>query len=699
MRFNSVMFSAVLFLASFGLYLVTLCPAVSVADTAELFLTAANLDVGHPPGYALEAILVRLALLVPAGGPFMRAGLVPALAGAGTTALLGSTARALGARPAAAAIGAFLFALTPFAWWQATMVEKYSIQLMLAALVLRTSLPYRSRPASAAFAFGLGLLHHPLAIFLAPLALFPLLRNLSRRAVAVAAFAVVLAASLRPVYAVIRSAALEGSPKAVNWGEPSRAGPLLDYLRLRYYSDRFSGTEAGLADHLRHYQAELTWPGLVAGLFGLVLLGLARPATGAALTATAALTAVFAFRYSLPPAVVGQSHQNLFLLLALGASLSLEWLVLRRRRWRTALISVAAFALGAAASARFPALDGSRHFFHHDYACAFLRLVPPCATCLEGTPIDAFLVRAMGKSAGLRPDIASLGMPYRTSSGSFFIRRRYRDWADSVLPGRAFGFSDFSPPAVILTDLLARSGTCVVTPSLDLDAPLRFFERHGPVLVGRNKCPARFPVNPWRAISGRTWFLPGGDIAPNRAVLDIVANGLLFTSREFGWRGDLEGAVRLLRDCIRLSPGEPVFHAGLAQVLQRMGRNAEAADALRNAIAADPDAPDGWCYLLELQLSAGAGADAIRLFKEAMGRKSFSSLPSAARAQEAVARVGMVAALPLARRVFAEAAVSRALALPDEPENAARREGLLRVAAAWAPGWSEPARLLGEVLR
>jgi hypothetical protein len=221
MRSNSVMFSSILFLASFGLYLVSLCPSVSVADTAELFLTGARLDVGHPPGYALEALLVRLALLLPAGGPFLRAALVPALAGAGTTALIGSTARALGARPAAAALGAFLFAASPFAWWQATMVEKYSLQLMLAALVVRSSLPYRSRPVPAAFALALAMLHHPLAVFLAPLALFPFLRQPSRRAVAVMAFVIVLAASLRPVYAAVRAAALEGAPKAVNWGEPA----------------------------------------------------------------------------------------------------------------------------------------------------------------------------------------------------------------------------------------------------------------------------------------------------------------------------------------------------------------------------------------------------------------------------------------------------------------------------------------------
>jgi len=369
-------FNAFLFLVSFALYLASLCPAVSAPDTAELFLTGMNLDVGHPPGYALEALLVRLAFLIPVGGFFMRASLVSALAGAGTTTLLGSTARALGVRPAAAALGALLFAVSPFAWWQATMVEKYSIQLMLTALVVRSSIPSQARPIPAAFALGLAMLHHPFAIFLAPLALIPLLRHSSRRAVALAAFAIILVAPLRPMYATIRSAALEGSPKAINWAEPSRAGTLMDYLRLKYFNGMFSGTEAGIADHLRHYPAELSWPGLAAGFFGLVILGLARPWAGIAVAATMALTVTFAFLYSLPISAVGASHQNVFLLLALGAALALEWLILRLPRWRIILVVVTAFAIGTAVITRLPTLDGSRHLFYYDYTVAFLRLAP-----------------------------------------------------------------------------------------------------------------------------------------------------------------------------------------------------------------------------------------------------------------------------------------------------------------------------------
>jgi hypothetical protein len=350
------------------------------------------------------------------------------------------------------------------------------------------------------------------------------------------------------------------------------------------------------------------------------------------------------------------------------------------------------------ASTRFAALDGGRHLFHHDYASSFLRLAPAGAMNIEGTPYDAFLARAMGASAGLRPDLTNLGLPYRTGSGSFFIRRRYRAWAESVFPGRGFAFTDASSAGFILGDLIKRSGACLVTMSLDLAAPPGYFVRRGPLLAAGAKCPGS-ASRPWRSLSTRTWFLPGGAIAPNRTVLDVTANGLMSSAGDLARGGDLKGAARLLRECTRLSPGEAVFHATLARTLLKLGATGEAAEAVRRAIAADPDAPDGWCFLVEMQANAGAHADAEKSFREALGRRSFSALPSAPAALEALGKQGIAAAFPLVRRVFAESAVARALALPNEAENAERRDGLLRMARSWAPGWKEPGRLLGETSR
>ena len=50
--------------------------------------------------------------------------------------------------------------------------------------------------------------------------------------------------------------------------------------------------------------------------------------------------------------------------------------------------------------------------------------------------------------------------------------------------------------------------------------------------------------------------------------------------------GDVEGAVRCLRDLIALDPGYVPAYQQCAQALARLGRTAEAADVFRRGIAA-----------------------------------------------------------------------------------------------------------------
>src|SRR6476646_1310094 len=98
--------AALVWLSAFTLYLRTLCPTLTTGDSGELFLAAHNLDITHPPGYPVAACLVRLALLLPAGGPMFRATLVAAAAGAAAVALLYRAARRLGAGAGVAALAA-----------------------------------------------------------------------------------------------------------------------------------------------------------------------------------------------------------------------------------------------------------------------------------------------------------------------------------------------------------------------------------------------------------------------------------------------------------------------------------------------------------------------------------------------------------------------------------------------------------------
>lgn len=65
--------------------------------------------------------------------------------------------------------------------------------------------------------------------------------------------------------------------------------------------------------------------------------------------------------------------------------------------------------------------------------------------------------------------------------------------------------------------------------------------------------------------------------------------------------GDWEGAVKMFRDAQRLAPQNPHVHASAGRLLARLGRNAEAAAALRNAVSIDPDDSKSRTLLAEIE--------------------------------------------------------------------------------------------------
>lgn len=282
--------SALVWLTAFALFLRTLCATLAAGDAAELFLAGHDLDVTHPPGYPLLAMLVRLALTLPVGGPMFRAALVPAAAGAFAVAGVWRLARRLGAGRAAAAVAAGVFATLPLAWSQSTMLEKYALQLALVPPVLLACLAPRVSLPGAAWISAIALAHHAIAVFLAPAWLAAWWRSpgrRSRRASLVALALVALPLSLKPVYTALRSRALHDAEPAgvrsINWCEPYHARAWMDYLRVKYYAARFGVTNLerpSVRQHAAYYPAQFGWPLLLAGICGLLLVARRDPLGG-----------------------------------------------------------------------------------------------------------------------------------------------------------------------------------------------------------------------------------------------------------------------------------------------------------------------------------------------------------------------------------------------------------------------------------
>lgn len=157
-------------------------------DGGEFVAAAIDLDIAHPPGHPLAALLGRLAAYLPAGPLPFRVALVQGVCAAIATGLFASafdtTLRALAAIDARITLalgvaGAWLFAGSPGLWLQAVRPEVYALQTMLLAVVLERLVHLEAAwPTTdvralyvAALAFGLALAnHHFMAFLLLPAA-------------------------------------------------------------------------------------------------------------------------------------------------------------------------------------------------------------------------------------------------------------------------------------------------------------------------------------------------------------------------------------------------------------------------------------------------------------------------------------------------------------------------------------------------
>jgi hypothetical protein len=250
---RDLVIGALLSLAIFALYVITLCPTVYVEDSAEFATAAAVFGVPHPPGYPLYTLLAGVfARLVPIGGVALRCNLFSAVCGAGTAGTVWLLLRWAAVGRLAAFAATVCFAAGRSFWSQALAAEVHTLNGWLLALTLLCGwqalrAPSRVTFALAALTLGLAIGHRNLnLIFVAPLAVvlvrasgktdkrFPLL---------LAAGAGLLASAL--VYLYLPLAARRDPPIAM--GAPVTLGRFWSVISARTYV-RHLGTGALATD-------------------------------------------------------------------------------------------------------------------------------------------------------------------------------------------------------------------------------------------------------------------------------------------------------------------------------------------------------------------------------------------------------------------------------------------------------------------
>lgn len=170
----------------FAAYLATASAHAYWLDAGELVEAGVQLDIAHPPGHPLAALLGHAMTLLPLGPLALRVALGQALCAAIASALVFSaidkTVRALEVRHDRLAIpialGATWLVSCSAGWWlQAVRPEVYALQAMLLAIAIERVVALEAAwPTSdvrplyvAALAIGLGLAnHHFMAVMVLP---------------------------------------------------------------------------------------------------------------------------------------------------------------------------------------------------------------------------------------------------------------------------------------------------------------------------------------------------------------------------------------------------------------------------------------------------------------------------------------------------------------------------------------------------
>jgi 4-amino-4-deoxy-L-arabinose transferase-like glycosyltransferase len=165
--------AALLFLATFIIYIKTLCPVVPPWDSGELITAAYTLGIAHPPGYPLYVLLGKLFSLIPFGTIAWRVNLMSAFFASSAVTLAYFIILKLTRSALAGAVGSLFLAFSPIFWSMAVVAEVFQLNAFFAALTIYLLLMWKENKNFRwlllfSFGYGLSLCNHHSMLLLAP---------------------------------------------------------------------------------------------------------------------------------------------------------------------------------------------------------------------------------------------------------------------------------------------------------------------------------------------------------------------------------------------------------------------------------------------------------------------------------------------------------------------------------------------------
>jgi hypothetical protein len=620
----AVAVAAVVAALALAVYFRTLAPTVTLVDSGELALAARDLGVAHPPGTPLWVLLAHAATRLPWSNVAARvaaASAVFAALAAGLMVLVAREALLLalaGSRPAdepavapswvalvPAAVAGLSFAFSRSQWSYATVVEVYTLNILLILAVLFLLLRWGRRGGdvllyAAAAVFGLALGVHHVTVALTLPALLVVVHRAAgagffrSRRLLIAAAAATLATLA--AYAYLPWAA--SRRPVVNWGDPATLERIVWHVTGRQYQAYFETSSQAAAQEiatflrlaLRQFGPPFLPLTLLLAVVGGVRLWRRDRRLALALALLPAANLAFGVAY-----VIGEdkdayylpSFLALTLAAAFGAQAVLAW---ARHRAPAAAAALATLPVVALASS-FPYADHSHYVIAADYVANALDGMEPGGMLLTG---DWQLYSPLLYSRlveGRRPDVVAIDLNLLRRSWYYaYLERQFPDTIARAHP-QVDAFLQELTAWEHDPGLYARSPDLTRRISSRFQEMLRaFVDTHpGPVYATRDGVLPGFGTD----VEVPRTLTAGRALVPRGLLFELARErpARLLEPVPLRMRGLFDGSIRFEPDDVVMLKIRPVYLAMIASrgaYLEAAGDHRGAAAAFEEAVSLDP---------------------------------------------------------------------------------------------------------------
>jgi len=285
-------FGLLSFFISFGVYLQTLNPSVSLYDAGDMITAAYVLGIPHPPGYPFYCLFGRLlTTLLPCGNIAFKMNMLSALFGSLACLFLYLIVQRITGSIIISIISSSLLAFSYTFWQQSTFAGQYIGHLTFSLLLILLILKSEEKKYLYLFSFflGLSLTHHRQTlfvifggcIFLLSRAIF-IKKHKRKKKFLIKPWLINLALLfilfLIPLFLYLYLPIRASANPPLNWGDPDTLQRFISHIKGEQY--KFLFLKLSLKEHILRMTSQIkcqftnqfTLFPVILGVFGIVLM-------------------------------------------------------------------------------------------------------------------------------------------------------------------------------------------------------------------------------------------------------------------------------------------------------------------------------------------------------------------------------------------------------------------------------------------